>query len=135
MMPIFSLAGLVCFVALVVAILSLVSTGAVFGLPLPQGMPMWAGLLILVVLFQFVAAPIRAARHASHYAWGRHYSWFAIWDGLFVMGIMVLGVWLLFRHMPPVHDLREFIQNLPDALKGAGHDVVMWFRSLAAKMS
>ena len=66
MLPIFSLGNLALFIVLIMTILSVVSTGAVFGLPLPAGMPMWAALLILVVLFQFVAAPIRAARRASH---------------------------------------------------------------------
>jgi phage shock protein PspC (stress-responsive transcriptional regulator) len=133
LLPIFSVVNLALVIAMVLTILSLVSTGAVFGLPLPAGMPMWAGLLILVVLFQFVAAPIRAARHLSHNAWGGYYSWFAVWDGLFVMGVTVVGMWLLFRHMPPVHDLREFTQNLPDAIKDAGQDVVVWFKGLAAK--
>ena len=37
--------------------------------------------------------------------------------------------------MPPVHDLREFTQNFPDAMRGAGHEVVVWFKDLAAKMN
>ena len=76
---------------------------------------------------------IRAARHGSRYAWGRHYGWFAMWDGLFMTGITVLGLWLLFRHMPPVHDFSEFMHNLPDAIEGAGKELMMWVRSVFEK--
>ena len=133
MLPLFSLINVALVLAMVAVIVSLVSTGAVFGLPLPAGLPIWAAVVILVVLFQVVASPLRAARHLSHNSWGGHYAWFAALDTLIVMAITVIGIWLLFRHMPPVHDLREFTQNLPDAIKGAGQDVVAWFKGLAAK--
>jgi len=128
LLPVFSLVNLALFIGLVLTILSLVNTGAIYGWPLPAGMPMWAGILILVVLFHFVASPIRAARHASRYVWGRYYGFFAVWDGLFVAGVTVLGVWLVSRHMPPVDDLQEFMQHLPDAIRAAGREIVVWIR-------
>jgi phage shock protein PspC (stress-responsive transcriptional regulator) len=128
LVPILSILSVAFFVALVASVVSLVNTGALYGWPLPQGVPLWAGILILVGLFQVVSAPIRAARHASYYVWGRPYAWFAVWEGLFGTAVTILVIWLLYRHMPPVQDFREFMQNLPDAFRGLGQDVKMWIQ-------
>ena len=88
--PIFSLINLAFFALLALSILSLVNTGALYGWPLPNDVPLWAGILILVLLYQVAISPIRAARHASHYAWGRYYGWFAMWDGLIATGATIL---------------------------------------------
>ncbi len=133
LMPIFSLASLAFFVALILAITSLVNTGALWGWPLPTGVPLWAGILILIVFFQLVTAPLRAARHASYYAWGYPSAWFAAWDGLVATGMTMLFIWLLYTHMPPTHDLREFMQNLPVAFRNLMQEFSMWIRDLAAQ--
>ena len=130
LLPLFSLIGVALFACLVYAVLSLVNTGTIDGWPLPAGVPVWAGILILVVLFQIATAPLRAARHASYYAWRQPYGWVAAWDGLFGMGIAVLFLWLLFRHMPPIHDFQELMQNLPEAFRALGRDVRLWFHQV-----
>ena len=83
-----------------------------------------------MVLYQVATSPFRAARHASYYAWGRDYGWFAMWDGLIATGATILLIWLLLTHMPPVDNLREFVQNLPEAFRALGRDISMWFRDL-----
>ena len=98
---------------------------------MPDEIPLWAGILILVVLFQIVTSPLRAARHASYYAWRYPHDWLAVWDGLFGMGVGVLFLWLLFRHLPPIHNFRELMQNLPEAFKALGHDVTQWLQQVA----
>jgi phage shock protein PspC (stress-responsive transcriptional regulator) len=118
MVPIFGIVSAAFFVLLALSIMSLVNTGAVFGWALPQGTPLWAGILILIVLYHVVASPIRAARHASLYAYGRyHYGWFAFWDGLFSLGLIALFGWLLYQQMDGVHTARDFIKNIPAAWK------------------
>jgi phage shock protein PspC (stress-responsive transcriptional regulator) len=134
MMPIFSLISLTLFVVLAITIWSLVTTGAIYGWPLPAGLPPWAGILIVAVLFQIVTSPIRAARHASYYAWGRDYGWFAAWDGLFATAVGILGIWLLYTHMPPVHDLREFMHNVNDAFRSLGRELGAWLQNLADRL-
>jgi phage shock protein PspC (stress-responsive transcriptional regulator) len=131
LLPIFSLINLAFFALLAFSILSLVNTGGLYGWPLPDDVPLWAGILILVVLYQVATSPFRAARQASHYAWGHYYGWFAMWDGLIATGATILLIWLLFTHMPPVDNLREFVQNLPEAFRALGRDVSMWFKDLA----
>ena len=133
-MPVFSLVSLGCFVLLALSILSLVDTGALYGWPLPNNVPLWAGILIQVVLYHVATSPIRAARHASYYAWGRDYGFFAIWDGLFATGATILLIWLLLSHMPPVDTLREFVQNLPEAFRAIARDLSLWIRNLVEEL-
>jgi hypothetical protein len=68
---------------------------------------------------------------AHRYGWGWHHAWFALWDGLIGMAVLAIGAWLLFHNLPPTHDFHEFVQNLPEAIRGAGHEVASWFRHLA----
>jgi phage shock protein PspC (stress-responsive transcriptional regulator) len=130
LLPVLSIVGVALFGCLAFAVLSLLNTGAIAGWPLPEGIPLWAGILILAVLFQIVTSPLRAFRHAS-YAWRHPYEWLAVWDGLVGIGIAALFVWLVLRHMPPVHNFRELMQNLPDAFQALGRDVSAWLHQVA----
>jgi hypothetical protein len=134
LLPLFSLVSVVFVVLLVFSVVSLVDTGAIYGWALPDGLPLWAGVLILVMLFQLVTAPIRAARHASYYAWGRPHGWFAAWDGLFATGFTILVIWLVLRHMPPVENLRDFMQHLPEAFRALGQELRVWLRMLVEEL-
>jgi phage shock protein PspC (stress-responsive transcriptional regulator) len=130
LMPVFSLISLVLFVWLALAIFSLVTTGAMFGVALPAGIPLWAGILILIVCFQLVTSPLRVARHASYYAWGRHQVWFALWEGVFAMAVTCLVFWLVYHYVWPVEDFRHFIEKLPDAFRTMAEDMRAWIASV-----
>ena len=92
--------------------ISLVTTHEVFGQPLPDDIPLWGGVLILVFVYQALAWALHAARRGSYYALaGRHYGMVAAFDGLMSLGFGILIVWLAYQYMPEV---REFIRTLPD---------------------
>jgi phage shock protein PspC (stress-responsive transcriptional regulator) len=126
LVPLLGLISLTMFLWLAFAVFSLVTTGAMFGWALPAGIPLWAGILILIVLYQMVTSPIRAARHASYYAWGRHNGWFALWDGVFAMAVTCLVFWLVYHYVWPVEDFRHFIEKLPDAFHAMAEDMRAW---------
>ncbi len=88
----------------------------------------WAGVLILFVLFQIVTGPLRVARYGTYDAWGRPHPVLAIWDSLLGTALVVLAICILYRHMPPTHDFREFMQNLPDAVRAVAGEIARWFR-------
>jgi hypothetical protein len=133
LITVFSIISVALFVVLLASIVSLLNTGALFGWALPAGIPVWAGILMVLVLFQIVTSPIRVARHASYYAWDRYRGVFAVWDGLLSTALTILVLWLLYTHMPPTHGLREFLHNLPEAFRSLGGEVSMWFRDLGEK--
>ena len=126
MIPVFGLVVFALFVWLALAISSLVTTGTLFGWTLPAGVPLWAGILIVIVLYQMVTSPIRTARHALRYAGGRPQGWFALWDGVVAMAVTCLVFWLVYHYVWPVEDFRHFIDKIPDAVRAMMQDARMW---------
>ena len=72
---------------------------------------------------------MRAARHLSYHAFGG--GLFAAWDALVGLTFTALFIWLLMRHMPPVHDFAEFMRNLPAAFKALALDFRVWVSGVA----
>src|SRR6266545_3714022 len=56
MVPVFALAHVALFLAMAAMMISLVNTGAILGWPLPAGVPVWAGALMLFVGYQIVVS-------------------------------------------------------------------------------
>jgi phage shock protein PspC (stress-responsive transcriptional regulator) len=97
----------------VLGIISLVNTGAVFGWPLPPGVPMWAGILILIFLYSVVIGPFKMAFHSGYLHQGRYYGWPGILGGLVWMICLILAVATAYAYLPEV---RDFVENLPSSL-------------------
>jgi hypothetical protein len=109
-MPIFGIVHAALFMFLLFSIVSLVNTHEILGWPIPAGIPLWGGILLLVAAYTIVSAPVHAIRHASSLAYNPNYPWFAAWGGLLWLGFSILGVWLAYNHLPEV---QQFFQNLP----------------------
>jgi len=98
-------------IAMVLAILSLINTRAIFGWPLPHDIPLWAGILGLIVIWNIAALPVRAIRHSAYwYSGSYHGPWFAAFDGVVTLAILVGLGWWSVHHVP---EIREFFQHLP----------------------
>jgi phage shock protein PspC (stress-responsive transcriptional regulator) len=96
---------------MVVTIFSLINTNAIFGWPLPEGIPLWAAILGLVLIWNFVALPIRAIRHSAYWYGGNYNGpWFAAFDGIVTCAIVIGLMWWGVHHIGQIH---EFFQNLP----------------------
>jgi phage shock protein PspC (stress-responsive transcriptional regulator) len=111
MMPLLTIARTAVFWIWLCVLASLFGTNALFGWPIPDGVPFWTAVLIGLLAYCAVAWPLHAARRASYYALGAHdYGWIAAWDGLLGFGLSVLCLWLAWQFVPEVHD---FLDNLP----------------------
>jgi len=112
----------------VFAILSLIATGSVFGLPLPGGLPVWAGVILLFLAYKVVVAPIKAMRRACYFrSLGQPYYWHPmtdLWQGLVTLGIVVLCVFLADLLVPGFH---RALLALPDFLHNAADAVQQWW--------
>jgi phage shock protein PspC (stress-responsive transcriptional regulator) len=112
MVPFLSLASAALFWLSAYAVLSLIAGREAFGVELPDDVPMWAGILIVVFLYNSVAWPLHAARRAAYQALGGpHHAAVAALDGLVSAGFGILVVWVAYHHVPEV---REFLRSLPD---------------------
>ena len=104
MVPVLGICSAAFSLLWLVALISLVTTDAIFGWPLPNEMPMWMGILLLLVIYNMVAWPLRAVRRASIYtAAGHNYSAFEVWGRVLWLGFLALFFWLAYRYIPEVN--------------------------------
>jgi phage shock protein PspC (stress-responsive transcriptional regulator) len=108
-------------ILLILALVSLLSTHALFGVALPAGLPLWAGLLIVIIVFHCVAWPFKAMRHA---AWWHGYPAFPIWDGLVWLAFLCVVIWLLRHHSPEV---RHALNEIPPTLHQMAASLRHWW--------
>jgi phage shock protein PspC (stress-responsive transcriptional regulator) len=123
MVPLLSLAITLVSVAAVVAVLSFVCTGAVFGLFPPHGIPLWMGILGLIVAYHLLVWPLKSLRYFCLFPGGAGYGH---GGGGSVVGLafLVLIVWWANRHVPEVH---QALQNLPPFIHQTVDSVRDWW--------
>lgn len=96
-------------------VIMLIATGALFGVALPGGIPVWLGVVLLVLVCNIILAPIKALRRA-YYArlcgWPT-YPWNPLIDfgqAVLVLFCVLLGLWMMDHFVPGFHDV---LQNIP----------------------
>lgn len=111
MVPILSIVSAVFFWVCAYGVLSLVTAREAFGILMPDDVPLWVGIVVLLFVYQSVAWPLHAARRASYQALGGpHHASVAALDGMLSLGIALLVVWFAYNNVPAV---REFLRALP----------------------
>jgi phage shock protein PspC (stress-responsive transcriptional regulator) len=112
----------------IAALVSLLATGAVFGVALPGGIPVWAGMLCLLMLYHFLAWPLKAMRRAYYWnvAGGPSGAppFIYAFDAFIGIGFVVLLFWLAGHHLPQLHDA---VKNLPPTIHQAVDAVRNWW--------
>ncbi len=115
--PLAALGNAALLILLLIAVVQLITHGAVFGWPRPAGLPLWAGLLVLVILYSVVSMPLRALRHAVYYSRGAATNvWLALWGSVLWIVFIVLCAWLASHYWP---QLQHWLQQLTNLLGGA----------------
>jgi phage shock protein PspC (stress-responsive transcriptional regulator) len=120
--PFLSLASMLLFAAWAFAVYSLITSGQVLGEALPDDVPYWVGIVVLVFLYHLVAWPLHfARRRAAFYAvGGYHYAMLTAWDTLLTLSFGIFVVWVAYRYVP---EIREVIRAIPDVLRSFGVDL------------
>jgi phage shock protein PspC (stress-responsive transcriptional regulator) len=108
--PMFGLINAALALALVFAMFSLLTTQAVLGVPLPEGVPLWAGFLVLIAVYQAVAMPFIAAhRAATHPASPGFVVWVSPLTNIVWLCAVGYGLWYGYHHVPAVRDAIETV--------------------------
>jgi phage shock protein PspC (stress-responsive transcriptional regulator) len=108
LVPVLTLVSVALFWTWLYAIYTLVTRQEVLGWPLPDTVPLWAGILVLVLIYQSVSLPLHAARRSSYYVVsGGRFGTIAAFDGLLAIGFAVLVVWLGYQYVPEIHDFLD----------------------------
>jgi phage shock protein PspC (stress-responsive transcriptional regulator) len=111
---VFSVIGAVLTVIFILAVLSLVGTGLVFGYDVPGELPRWAEIVVLCILFAAIAGPTSAIRHASNATVRGAPSYgHDGWHGVVSLAVVLIAIWFVWNHFPVA---REWMQSLPAAL-------------------
>jgi phage shock protein PspC (stress-responsive transcriptional regulator) len=112
----------------IVALVSLLATGAVFGVLLPAGIPVWAGVLCLFAFYLVLAWPLKAMRRAYYWnaAGGPFFAppFIYAFDAFIGIGFVVVLLWLAGHHLPQIH---EAFRNIPPLVHEAVNAVKDWW--------
>jgi phage shock protein PspC (stress-responsive transcriptional regulator) len=128
-LPLFGLIHVAMFVTMIAMLVSLVNTGTILRWHLPEEVPLWAGALILLVGYQIVVSPIRAAHHwAARPDSGPLAQWLAFWNAVVWLLGIGFALWIASSHVP---ELREFVQRLPPLAR----DFALAMRDLFARVT
>ncbi len=114
LIPFLAVFNAVLFCVWIAAIVSLATTGAIFGWVVAGSIPLWVSILILMLLYSMISRPLRHARRAIYFNTGGHsYYWFAAWYEILSTGVLILVCWFAYTHVPEVHDFfQHFVQNV-----------------------
>jgi len=132
MIPLFALLSIVMFGLFIAALVTLTTTGAIFGVSLAASMPLWVAAMLLCLVYGLIASPLHHVRRAIYMQrGGYHQAWFAAWDGLFSVGLIAVIGWFAYTHVPQVH---AFSQHFPENIQTMWNNVVESFHhAVAAK--
>ena len=129
LIPFLAVFNALLFCLWIAAIVSLASTGAIFGWEVGGSVPLWASILILMFVYSVIARPLRHARRAIYFNTGGHnYLWFAAWYEVLSTGVLILVCWFAYTHVPQVHD---FFQHLAHNLAAMWNNVIDSFHHTA----
>jgi hypothetical protein len=115
---------LLCFCFAIYAIYSLVTKGGVFGVLLPADIPVWLGIVFVLMLYQLLTWPIKALRYSCYCQTGPHWGCGpGPLSGLVWLGFLVVVVWLTDHYVPGFH---EALRQLPPLLHQAADSAQRW---------
>ena len=114
LIPFLAVFNALLFCVWIAAIVSLATTGAIFGWVVAGSIPLWVSILILMFFYSIISRPLRHARRAIYLNTGGHsYYWFAAWYEILSTGVLILVCWFAYTHVPEVRDFfQHFVQNL-----------------------
>ncbi|HKW30580.1 MAG TPA: PspC domain-containing protein [Verrucomicrobiae bacterium] len=126
-LPFLSLMQGAATVVWICAIISLLATGAVFGLALPANVPVWVAALLLFIAYVILVGPLKFARRACYYGLGRpRWAWSFVFllDAVVWLAVVAALLWLAFHYLP---ELRDAVHTLPSLAHQAADDIRSWW--------
>ena len=129
-LPLFSLLYGAVKVLWICALISLLATGAVFGLALPVNLPLWGAALLLFGVYGIIACPLKAARRSCYCGSGRP---ILAWSFVFFLDAMVWFLVVAALLWMAVHyssELRDAVHQLPVLAHQAADDIRTWWQGM-----
>lgn len=127
-LPLLSLLHGAAKVLWICALISLLATGAVFGLALSANVPVWVAALLLFIAYGILACPLKIARHACYRDLGRpRWAWSFVFllDAVVWLAVVAALLWLAVHYFP---ELREAVRSIPSLAHQAADDIRAWWK-------
>jgi phage shock protein PspC (stress-responsive transcriptional regulator) len=127
-LPLLSLLHGAAKILWICALISLLATGAVFGLALPANVPVWVAALLLFIAYGILAWPLKAARRACYWGFGRpRWAWPFVFllDAVVWLAVVAALLWLAVHYFP---ELREAVRSIPSLAHQAADDIQTWWK-------
>ncbi|MGA2246138.1 MAG: PspC domain-containing protein [Verrucomicrobiota bacterium] len=127
-LPVLSLLNGLATVVWICALISLLATGAVFGLALPTNVPPWVAALLLLITYGIISGSLKAARRLFWWHSGASgvTSSLVLLSEVVIWLVVVAVLLALAVHFFP--ELRAAIQGLPSVLHQAKDDIQAWWK-------
>ena len=128
-LPFFSILHGVLLALAFAAMVSLLGSGTLWGISLPDHIPAWVGLILVFAIYGMLTWPLKAARRSFYYGAPRGPG--TAWPLLFLVDAMVWGcvvvalVWLASHHS---QEARAAVHNLPSVFREAINNLRDWWR-------
>jgi phage shock protein PspC (stress-responsive transcriptional regulator) len=122
-LPLLSLLHGAAKVLWICALISLLATGAVFGLALPANVPVWVAALLLFIAYGILVGPLKVARRACYRGLGRsRWAWCFVFllDAMVWLAVVAALLWLAVHYFP---ELREAVRSIPSLAHQAADDI------------
>ncbi|MGD0538130.1 MAG: PspC domain-containing protein [Verrucomicrobiota bacterium] len=128
-LPLLSVLQGAATVVWVCAMISLLATGAVFGLALPANVPVWVAALLLCLVYAILTGPLKLARRSCYWGLGRpRWTWSFVFlaDAVVWLVVAVALLWLAVHFFP---QLRDAVHSLPSLAHEAADDIAAWWKA------
>ncbi|MGA3006667.1 MAG: PspC domain-containing protein, partial [Opitutaceae bacterium] len=126
-MPLLSLLHGILAVLWTCAMISLLATGAVFGIVLSPIVPIWITVLVLILAYKLIVWPLKATRRACYYGYGHpRWAWSFVFliDAIVWIAVAAVFLWLGLHYLP---QLWEAFRNIPSVVHDAVHQIKQWW--------
>jgi phage shock protein PspC (stress-responsive transcriptional regulator) len=103
-LPIAAIIGAAIFVVWSLSMISLLTQHSILGWALPHNVPLWVGVIALVLIYVMVSAPFKMVRDAGTQGMGYHAGWRALHNVVFIC-VVVLLFWVAYTFIPGVSQI------------------------------
>jgi phage shock protein PspC (stress-responsive transcriptional regulator) len=109
--PIVGIVSVILLFTFIWTLIAMVKHHTFFGWWFPHDVPLWVGIVFLVVLYRAVAAPLNQARYAAYYGAPVGHAWIAFVGALVWLALVVFGGYLAWQHWDEILDFMQQVGN------------------------
>ena len=109
--PIVGVLGVVLFFTFLWMVIAMIKHHTLFGWWMPHEIPLWVGIVFLIVLYRVVASPLNHAKYAAYHGTPGGHAWVAMVGALIWLAFALFLAWLAQQHWDEVLDFLQQVGN------------------------